>query len=133
MGCETSQKRTAACKSMLDYGFANFALYTPMMQEGAAVPVELGISESVAAVPGEEVSLLVEKGQKDGITTEMSLENVVTAPVSRGQRLGTLTVRAGEQVLRQIPLVAEEEIPRLSFFQLTGKLLRRITMAKEAG
>ena len=133
MGCETSQKRTAACKSMLDYGFANFALYTPMMQEGAAVPVELGISESVAAVPGEEVSLLVEKGQKDGITTEISLENVVTAPVSRGQRLGTLTVRAGEQVLRQIPLVAEEEIPRLSFFQLTGKLLRRITMAKEAG
>ena len=133
MGCETSQKRTAACKAMLDYGFANFALYTPVMQEGAAVPVELGISDSVAAVPGEEVSLLVEKGQKGSITTEITLEPVVTAPVSRGQRLGMLTVRAGEQVLRQIPLVAEQEVPRLSFFQLTGKLLRRITMAKETG
>ena len=133
MGCETSQKRTAACKAMLDYGFANFALYTPVMQEGAAVPVELGNSDSVAAVPGEEVSLLVEKGQKGSITTEITLEPVVTAPVSRGQRLGMLTVRAGEQVLRQIPLVAEQEVPRLSFFQLTGKLLRRITMAKETG
>ena len=87
----------------------------------------------MAAVPGEEVSLLVDKGQKGSITTEITLEPVVTAPVSRGQRLGMLTVRAGEQVLRQIPLVAEQEVPRLSFFQLTGKLLRRITMAKETG
>ena len=114
MGCETSQKRTAACKAMLDYGFANFALYTPVMQEGAAVPVELGFSDSVAAIPGESVSLLVDKGQKSGITTEITLEPSVTAPVSQGQRLGILTIRSGEQVLRQIPLVAETAVSRLS-------------------
>ena len=34
MGSATSQERFAACKSMLDYGFANFALYTPALQEG---------------------------------------------------------------------------------------------------
>lgn len=133
MGCETSQKRTAACKAMLDYGFANFALYTPVMQEGAAVPVELGVSGSVAAVPGESVSLLVDKGQKSGITTEITLEPSVTAPVSQGQRLGNLTIRAGEQVLRQIPLVAETAVPRLSWWQLTVNLLRHIAMAEEAG
>lgn len=38
MGCETSQKRFAACKGLLDYGFANYALYTPVFPE-AAVPV----------------------------------------------------------------------------------------------
>ena len=29
MGCATSSERFSACKSMLDYGFANFAMVTP--------------------------------------------------------------------------------------------------------
>ena len=32
MGCETSQKRAAVCKSMLDYGFANFSLVSPGLE-----------------------------------------------------------------------------------------------------
>lgn len=130
MGSSTSQDRFAACKSMLDYGFANFALYTPVMQEGATVPVKLGSIDSVSAVPSGEAALLVDKAQRNQITTEVTLEESVTAPVSRGQRLGTLTIRSGEQVLQQIPLVAETEVTRLSLGDLMGKLLRRICMAK---
>ena len=43
MGSETSQTRFAACKSMLDYGFANFAVYTPAVQENMSVPVTLAV------------------------------------------------------------------------------------------
>ena len=130
MGSETSKDRFAACKSLLDYGFANFALYTPAIQEGASVPVKLGISESVAAVPGGAVSLLVDKAQRNSVTTEIELEESVTAPVSRGQRLGTLTVKAGEQVIARVPLVAETEVFRLTIPQLWGIVLRRLAMAK---
>ena len=42
MGCETSNIRTAACKSMLDYGFANFALVRPELSQQPEVPVTLG-------------------------------------------------------------------------------------------
>ena len=42
MGSKTSAERFAAAKSMLDYGFANYSLYSPMIQEGAAVTVTLG-------------------------------------------------------------------------------------------
>jgi len=54
----------------------------------------------------------------------------VTAPVSRGQRLGTLTVKAGDQVISQVPLVAEKEVVRLNLPELWKLLLRRIAMAK---
>ena len=131
MGSETSKDRFAACKSLLDYGFANFSLYTPVLQEGASVPVKLGKAESVSAVPAEETSLLVDKAQRNSVTTEIALEAYVTAPVSRGQRLGTLTVKAGEQVIAQVPLVAETEVTRLTTLDLMGKILRRIAMAKE--
>ena len=131
MGSETSKDRFAACKSLLDYGFANFALYTPQMQEGASVPVKLGASAAVSAVPAGETALLVDKAQRGSVTTEIALEQCVTAPVSRGQRLGTMTVKAGEQVIAQVPLVAETEVPRLTTLDIIGKILRRAAMAKK--
>ena len=131
MGSETSKDRFAACKSLLDYGFANFALYTPQLQEGASVPVKLGASAAVSAVPAGETALLVDKAQRGSVTTEIALEQCVTAPVSRGQRLGTMTVKAGEQVIAQVPLVAETEVPRLTTLDIIGQILRRAAMAKE--
>jgi D-alanyl-D-alanine carboxypeptidase (penicillin-binding protein 5/6) len=129
MGAATSQERFAACKSLLDYGFANFALYTPALQEGASVPVELEVVASVAAVPDGEVTLLVEKGKRSSITTELTLEPAVTAPVAAGQKLGQLTVRAGDQILANIPLVAESEVPRVGWGQMFLRIVRRLTMA----
>ena len=129
LGSETSQARFNGCKSLLDYGFANYALYTPALQEGATVPVTLGKEDAVAAIPGGESAILVDRGQKNTIASEITLEESVTAPVSQGQRLGTLTIRTGEQILAQIPLVAETGIPRLTTLDLMGILLRRIAMA----
>ncbi len=131
MGCETSQDRFAACKSMLDYGFANFALVTPQLDSEASIPVKLGTAGSVSAIPGEETALLIDKTQKGLISTEVTLDESVTAPVSLGQRVGTMTIKAGEQVLAQVPMTAKEAVPRLTYWQIFGKVLRRIAMAKE--
>ena len=130
MGSTTSQERFAACKSMLDYGFANFALYTPALQEDVSVPVTLGKSKTVRATPGSDGAMLVEKTQLPSVTTEIMLEESVTAPVSRGQRLGMLTVKAGEQVLSQLPLVAEDAVERKGWSDIFLDLLRQTAMAK---
>ena len=131
MGCETSQDRFAACKSMLDYGFANFALIAPRLTGETAVPVKLGKQGAVNAVAGQEAALLIDKAQKDQVTTQITLEETVTAPVSQGQRLGTMTVKAGEQILAQIPLVAQTGVERLTWGDLFLRVLRRAAMAKE--
>lgn len=131
MGCESSSDRFAACKSMLDYGFANYALVSPSVEGENRVAVTLGEAESVAAVPGEEATLLVEKQQRDAVTTEITLEETVTAPVSQGQRLGTMTIKAGDQVLAQVPLVAEEPVGRLSWGDLFLKVLKKVAMSAQ--
>ncbi len=131
MGCDTSANRFAACKSMLDYGFANFALVSPQIKGDLEVSVKLGAQQSIKAVPGEDAQLLIDKSQKDMVTTDFSLEEGVTAPISRGQRLGTMTVRAGEQILMEVPLVAENGVSRLTWSDLFLKLLGRMAMAKQ--
>ena len=128
MGCETSKDRFAACKSLLDHGFASYALITPQ-QDKAEIPVKLGSGDSVSAVPSGMDSVLIDKGQKAMITQETELLEQVSAPVSQGQRLGTLYIKAGEQVLKEIPLVAETAVPKLTFGQMFSRLLRVLTMA----
>ena len=130
MGCETSQDRFAACKQLLDYGFANYALVQPQLQEENSVPVKLGTNDCVNAVPAEETQLLIDKQQRDSVTTQIQLEEQVSAPVSKGQRLGTLTVKAGDQVLAQVSMVAETAVPKLTLGNIFTMLLRKICMAR---
>ena len=131
MGCETSNIRTAACKGMLDYGFANFALVTPMLEDAPQVPVTLGTSDAVKLVPEEAAGLLIDKAMKNSITTEISTEESVSAPVAKGQKLGTMIVKSGETVLAQIPLVASEDVPRLTWWDLFLQVLQQTAMAKD--
>ena len=130
MGCETSNIRTAACKGMLDYGFANFALVTPTLEDAPQVPVTLGTSDAVKLVPEEAAGLLIDKAMKNSITTEISTEESVSAPVAKGQKLGTMIVKSGETVLAQIPLVASEDVPRLTWWDLFLQVLKQTAMAK---
>ena len=131
MGAQTSDIRNAACKQLLDYGFANFALIAPELTEAEPVKVKLGKTTSVDARLGDGGCLLVDKAQRNGITTELQMEPMVTAPVSRGQRLGTLRLKSGEQVLKEVPLVAAEAVERLTWGDLFLITLRRAAMAKQ--
>ena len=77
------------------------------------------------------MALLIDKAQKSGVTSEVTLEPTVTAPVSRGQRLGTLTVKSGDLVLKEVPLVAAQEVERLTYGEIYRMVLMRAAMAKE--
>ena len=128
MGSATSKDRFAACKSLLDYGFANFATATPQLPENLSVPVKLGKQAMVVAVPSEDGALLVDKGQKNQLTTEYTLLETVTAPVSKGQFLGQATVKVGDQIIAQFPLLAQETVPRVSYWDLVVEVLKAVMM-----
>ena len=123
MGAETSKDRFNTCRSLLDYGFATYALAAPELPE-TAVPVKLGTSDTIRCIPREDTALLVEKAQRAGITAETELLPEITAPVSQGQKLGTLTIKSGTHILKQIPLVAETAVPKLTLWQMFSLVLK---------
>ena len=125
MGSETSAKRFAACKQLLDYGFASFALYTPELPQ-TTVPVVLGTSETAILVLEDSQPLLVEKGQLGRVTTRLTLEESLPAPVASGTQAGALEVRCDEKLLASIPLVTQEAVAKLTFFDVFTRLLGRV-------
>ena len=81
-------------------------------------------------MPGEDISLLIDKGQGNQVNIKVELEESLTAPVSKGQKVGTLTVKAGEQVLKQVPMVAGSAVPRLTWWELFLQVLQKFAMSK---
>ena len=126
MGSETSKDRFAACKQLLDFGFANYALITPELPENTLVPVRLGVSADVRVVPTENTKLLIDKSQVNQVQLRTELADSVAAPVSRGPHLGTLTIQVGDRVLEQIPLVAETAVNKLTWWEVFLSLLQRM-------
>lgn len=109
--CSSSPDRFQSAKALLDYGFANYALVP--VQEGEAlapVPVVLGEAGTVQPVASGEEQLLIDKSLRQSVTRTVELQPNVEAPVTQGQRLGTLTIQANGQVLAEVPLVAQEAV-----------------------
>ena len=130
MGAETSAKRNDACRGMLDYGFANFAHYTPSLPEPVAIPVELGTREQVTVILPDAESLLVKKGEASAITARTELPEILEAPVEAGQQVGELILEREGERLAALPLTAGEDVPRLTWPDLFARLLARVAMGE---
>ena len=128
---KTSPDRFADAQTLLNYGFASYALKTVIPDEPLPpVPVKLGTQATVQPILGEENQLLLEKARTGELGQSVTLESSVQAPVAVGDRLGTLTVTSGEEVLAELPLLAGEEVPRITFLQMLPRVLRIACLAE---
>ena len=131
--CASSTDRFQSAKALLDYGFANYALVSAETPELlAAIPVRLGTADAVAPVLQQSAPILIDKAVQAQVSKAVTLEPELTAPVAAGQQVGTMTVTAGDKTLAVIPIVASETVDRLTLWQLTVRLLRRLCMGGSA-
>ena len=108
LGAPTSAERFASAKSLLDYGFANYAVNTQITagDEVQKIAVEKGVDKEVDVVAGDSCSTLVKKGQEDNITKEIKIDETITAPIEAGQKIGTMTISRDGEVIADIDLNA---------------------------
>ncbi len=122
----TSAQRFADAQALLNYGFASYALENVVPESVLPpVPVSLGTQATVQPVLGEDTHLLLEKALAGDLHQSVSLPESLEAPVAAGSRIGTLTVTAGDgQVVAELPLLAGEDVPRVTFGQMLLRVLR---------
>lgn len=84
LGTPAGQTRFDEARAMLEYGFANVQLVTPIAQGQAldmTVPVRLGGRDEVSVLSGGTCSLLERRGEKNALSLEAALVEKVNAPV----------------------------------------------------
>ncbi len=120
LGSETSSDRFSAAKTLLNYGFATYALITPTV-DTSPVKVWGGRADTVTPVY-DTPSILVRKEQKNRITYRVVMENEFTAPIEKGQQLGKVQFEMDGTIVREIPLTALEGVEKITFFERFTRL-----------
>ena len=125
MKAPTSTQRFEDATNLLNYGFSTYTLENVVPESALPpVPVSLGTQATVQPVLGENTHLLLEKTKAGSLQQLVTLADSVEAPVAAGSQLGTLTITSGEEVVAELPILAGEEIPRVTFGQMLVQMLR---------
>ena len=127
LGVDTSEDRFTSASNMLDYGFANYQIIVPEIDETqiSTVKVINGIEKSAMPIYDETDKILVKKGGKD-ITYEYKTEPSVSAPVKSGDKLGEIIIKSGNETIRTVKLYSGKNIDKISFSYVFKEMLSNI-------
>ena len=114
---ETSAIRFSEAQKLLDYGFSNFEYYTYSNTSEILRPVLVtkGTKQSVDVTFNETAGSLIPKGQTSNITTTVVLPDSVSAPVNKGDKIGKVIFKLGEEELASIDLIACNSVKKINF------------------
>jgi D-alanyl-D-alanine carboxypeptidase (penicillin-binding protein 5/6) len=127
MGAATETGRFQQAQKVLDWGFLHYKP-TQIARAGdhlGRIRVSDYIERTVAVETGETTSVPV-FDIAGPVQRRVQISAQVAAPVKRGERVGTVTLFQGGQMLAQVPAVASSDIPVPTFGQRVAFFFIRI-------
>lgn len=127
MGCETSKERFNSARTLLDYGFANWSMYTfePKSEEISTVKVNFGVKDLVKVSPPKAKAFLIPKGKGEKIVAKTDIKESVEAAVEKGQVLGKIVLTLEDKKIGEYPLCAAESVEKMTFKNAFSILVTR--------
>jgi D-alanyl-D-alanine carboxypeptidase (penicillin-binding protein 5/6) len=134
MGARDERTRAAESQKLLNYGFRYYETVN-LYAAGSSlkrVRVWSGLHESLEVGLDDAITLTIPRGGRDQLKAEINLQDVIEAPIERGQTLGALTLSLGDEMLIERPVVALNPVQaagwlsstlddvQLMFIDLTG-------------
>jgi D-alanyl-D-alanine carboxypeptidase (penicillin-binding protein 5/6) len=118
MGTDSAKTREAENKKLLTYGFRFFETFSPYKagEVFAAQRVWQGDKESINLGVLSETPITLHRGQRKNLKADFKLSQLLVAPIAKGQVVGTLYLKLGEEDIAEFPLVALEDIAEGTIF-----------------
>ncbi|MGL5287541.1 MAG: serine hydrolase [Aeromonas sp.] len=121
MGTESERVRADESKKLLTYGFRFFQTLTPYKAGTELVnqKIWMGDKPTVKLGVDKDVAVTITRGQADKLKADFQLDSELKAPLTKGQHVGTVSVKLDGKEIAKAPLVALEEVQE-------GNLLSRV-------
>jgi serine-type D-Ala-D-Ala carboxypeptidase (penicillin-binding protein 5/6) len=121
LGAASDEKRVSETRKLLDYAFNNFTekqLYKKDQPLSQMAPVEKGKDKEVPVAPNTDVYVALPSGQANAKVDQKITFDSVTAPIKKGQKVGTLSLVYDGKVLNNVDLVATQDDDKGSWIRL---------------
>ena len=127
LGGANGKERFKDAATLLDFGFANYSMLKPIIDENIFEPVKVvdGMKPSVNIEAKVDNEVLIQKGKERSIDNSLEVVSEVKAPVKIGQRLGRLIYKLNDEVIAEYDVVAVEEVENINFLSAFISLLNK--------
>jgi len=129
MGAETRDERNTIARSLLDYGFSNYAVYSEEESEIDTIKVYGGNVDYIT-VYSEAVSEIVNKNQKGKVEKYYDIPDYIEAPINAGDCIGTVKYTIDGKILCIKNVYAKANINKLSVADIFSGILRTVVCGK---
>ncbi len=127
LGADSGTARFKDAAALLDYGFANFETVTVEENEALfPIAVEGGMQDQAELICDSRISLTVPKGSDANIKKKTDIAESLTAPVKKGQKVGTLTYSIGGEEIARFDILTAEEVEKKTFSAVMGEVLKAL-------
>ena len=112
LGTENDEARMRESQKLLSYGFRNYETKT-LYQPGTTLqeqPIFYGEVEALQLGVAEDVIVTFPKGYYQDIDASISVPAYFEAPISKGDVLGTIELRLGDDVIYAGDVLAEIDV-----------------------
>lgn len=116
--------RFAEASKLLDFGFSNYS-YKEFGKTGDTVKtltVNKGVDSSVYAVLENSCGALVKKGEDKNLEQNIILDDIVSAPVVKGQKLGEVNYSINGEIVGSSIIVAKDDVKKVGLWNMTTYL-----------
>ena len=117
MGASSEEIRARESQKLLTYGFRYFETSSLYKADNVLKQVRVwgGQHSSIRLGLMEDLVLTIPRGSRKTLKTIIDIDDEVHAPLSMGDKLGTLTVRLSENETTSLPLVALNSVKASGF------------------
>ena len=125
VGSSSDDMRAVDARNMLDYGFSEFQIYKPTVDKEFFDDMRIthGEVEKVSVSLSKPFKLVIKRGTSSQMEVEAKREEYVSAPKKKGDIVGNIAVKNGENTVFSADLLIKKDVERLSVFGAFKKLL----------
>jgi D-alanyl-D-alanine carboxypeptidase (penicillin-binding protein 5/6) len=124
MGAESRDIRNAAATSLLDYGFANYAIFKDEGKRLDDIPIIKGNKQTVGA-EYNTFSAVLKKGDISKITKEFSVQNKLDAPIRKGEIVGYVIYKIDGKEIGKNNIIATDSVEMLRYSDILLDFLKK--------
>ena len=127
MGADSRDIRNAAATKLLDWGFANYGVYSYAGEKFDGIRV-LGGAKSTLMAESSPYSIVVKKSDLSKIEKKSDVPSEIGAPIKKGDVVGSVSFSIGESEIGRCDVISTEDIEKISFFELWYRLLAKFLL-----
>lgn len=133
-GLKSMKERSDEAERLMRWGLREFSNYK-VLKTGVkvvSVPVWLGVTRRVAAVPDENVVLTLKAGSQKSLKVVVRYDSPLKAPVKKGQVIATAQIVIPDHETREINLYADRDVAKVGFFERVKQIVKYLLLSRKA-